>query len=153
MSLTLHLGVVDQLYATPPSSGKRRKKGAGRTVSIGDVAGWLEDKYGVMARFYDAHQEEIATALANDVEGSLETVLMGGPAELNFGTATATIETMFKDAISNQEFDRMGIPGVPTKASLRGVSHRFKHPYARRASRPSFRDTGTFQASMRSWID
>jgi hypothetical protein len=38
-------------------------------------------------------------------------------------------------------------------AALHGVSHRFKHPYARRARRPSFIDTGLYQNSFAAWVD
>jgi len=165
MGLTLHLGVIDQLYATPPSSnahkatkGKkrraRRKRGKGRgIVSTGDVAGWLEERYGVMQHFFDAHSQDIADALASDVAGSLENLLAGGPGQLSLATATGAIEAMFKKAISEREFDRLGIPGVPTQAAMSGVNHRLKRPYVKRAPRPSFRDSGLYMASFRAWVE
>lgn len=151
MSQTLNLGVILQPYNNPPS--KRNRKRAAAVKSTGDVAEFLESRYGVMQAFYDAHQPEIADALANDVAGSLETLMMGGKTELTFATATSTIETMFKKAISNKEFDRMGIPGVPTQASLRGVNHRLAHPYAKRGPRPSFLDTSLYSSSFKAWFE
>jgi hypothetical protein len=36
---------------------------------------------------------------------------------------------------------------------MRGVNHRFMHPYARRPSRPSFIDTGLYVANFTAWVD
>jgi hypothetical protein len=64
------------------------------------------------------------------------------------------IEQRFRDFISLREVERVGIPGVPTKAALRGISHRLLHPYARsNQRRPSFRDTGLYMNSFRAWVD
>ena len=143
MSQTLHLGVIDIPYLEAPASepkqskakkGKGRKKKVGphpshakkyEHLTTGDVAEILEDHYQVMRHFYEAHQKDIADELANDVAGSLETLMMGGKTELTFGTATSAIEKMFKQALSNKEFDNI-IPGVPTLAAKLGVSHRFR---------------------------
>ena len=65
----------------------------------------------------------------------------------------ANIETRFRHFLSQKEMDSLGVPGVPTKAALAGVSHRFKHPYAKRAPRPSFIDTGLYEASFRAWVE
>ena len=155
MTLTLHLGVIDQPYRTAitAASRRRRKKVSAATKTTGDVAVYLEDKYHVMEHFFELHKDGIAKSLENSLAGSLETMMMGGPATLSFGTAESEIDASFKNMLSNKELDRLGYPGIPTMAALRGVNHRMLHPYARRPSRPSFIDTGLFQASFKSWID
>lgn len=84
----------------------------------------------------------------------MQTALSGGPGgrQRAYAQAAGDIEDRFKQAISMREFDGR-IPGVPTQASLRGVNHRMKRPYVKRGPRPSFRDTGTFSSSIRSWVD
>jgi hypothetical protein len=66
--------------------------------------------------------------------------------------AMSSIARRFKDMLSQRAYDGK-IMGVPTKAAQAGVSHRFKKPYAKRASRPSFIDTGQYQASFVSWME
>lgn len=79
---------------------------------------------------------------------------MGAPVSLDpFGSATSKIEDRFKQMLSTRELDSLGFPGIPTAAAQRGVNHRFKHPYKKRAARPSFIDTGTFQASAKAWVE
>ena len=139
--MILHLGVAVLPYASP-----------GRQTT-GDVAGWLESKYGVMGKFYERHEQDVANDLAESVKNAAEAMMMGAPATLDpFGAATSQIETRFKQFLSNKEMDALGVPGVPTAASLKGVSHRFKRPYVRRGPRPSFVDTGTYQSSFKAWL-
>lgn len=149
----LHLGVIDIPYANAP----RPKGTKAGSQSTGDVAGWLENKYGIMQRFGEVKAGVISDALAHDVAGSLETMMMGGPSRLHFGTATGKIEDSFRQFLSSQEVEKIGIAGVPTAAALSGISHRFKNPRRkggkRRARRPSFLDTGLYSRSFRSWID
>jgi len=137
----LHLGVLVQSYGNGPSA-----------VDTADVAGWLEDKYHVMEIFYEHHDKQIADAMANSMQGALETVMMGGPAGDPFASAADEIHKEFQDFILTKEMDRLGYPGVPTQASLQGVSHRHK---SRRGSpgRPSFYDTGLYVNSFRAWTD
>lgn len=142
---TLHLGVLVQPYRA-----SSRRVGAKNT---GDVAAFLEARYGVMATFYRTHQAEIAQAIGQSLAGALESVRMGRVVD-PWGSATQTIQQAFRDFINSREAERVGIPGTPTQAALRGVNHRLKHPYARRnARRPSFRDTGLYVASFRAWVD
>ena len=154
--MILHLGVLDVPYQLPPPTGKRRRKITAGTQTTGDVAGWLEDKYHLFENFYQLHQEDIAGDLEHSLAGTLENLLLGAPAadpSQAFASATSQIEDRFKRFLSEKEMEKLGYPGVPTQAALRGVSHRFAHPYAKRAPRPSFIDTGLLQASMKSWID
>ena len=141
MTLTIHLGVLDIPYA----------EGAKTT---GDVADILEEKYHVMEHFWEMHQGKIVDALTDSVKGALESMMMGGPRDSDPNAAGASeVERMFRDFLSNKEMDSLGYPGIPTAASLAGVSHRFKRPYKRRPPRPSFIDTGQYEASMKVWVD
>lgn len=153
--MILHLGVIDLPYARAPSA-RQRRRGSGGTQTTGDVAGWLEDRYHVMEVFFETHRDEIGGYLAEAYAGALETALMGGaaPGRMDPSSAAMTrIEDRFREFLSLREIEKMGIPGVPTGAALRGVNHRMKHPYARRAARPSFVDTGLYQSSFRAWMD
>jgi hypothetical protein len=136
----LHFGVTDLPYAAP------------RGKTTGDVADILEAKYHVVEVFYEENKEAVAGLLEESLQGAIESLVMGAPvtfAPLSGGLSR--IEERFKKFLSDKEMDRLGYPGVPTAASLRGVSHRFKRPYAKRAPRPSFIDTGLYQSSFRTW--
>jgi hypothetical protein len=117
------------------------------TQSTGDVAEILEGKYHIMETFYHRYKPEIVKLAESALEGQLENLITGGPTTgLHYGEATSSVENAFRNFLDRREMD--GNPGVPTLAALRGVSHRFKHPYAKRAERPSFVDTGLYQASF-----
>jgi hypothetical protein len=148
---TLHLGVVDLPYSYPPARGRRRRVKSG-TQTTGDVAGWLEDEYHVMEVFFNQHSTDVSSALETSVRGALENVMLGGPAGDPFAGAGGAIEHAFRQFIDLKEMDALGYPGVPTVASLQGVSHRFKD---RRGvpGRPSFVDTGLYETSFRAWVD
>ncbi len=165
---TLNLGVVDLPYVEQQQPGtKVRKAGRGgrprphkahaakfSNSTTGDVAEILEARYHVMEHFWELHKEEVAEDFADSLSGALETFLMGGPANLNvYGTATSKLEDRFKQMLSQRELDTIGYPGIPTAAAQAGVSHRFKRPYAKRAARPSFVDTGLYAASFKSWVE
>ena len=131
MTFTVHLGVAVMPYShTETVSGKRgRKKGTPPveyTQTTGDVAEKLEDKYGIMDFFWKNHQQEIVTALEGAIEGAFESVMMGAPTPSQpLAEGTSKVENLFQKMLSEKELDgRVG--GVPTAASLGGVSHRFK---------------------------
>ena len=143
--LGLHLGVLVQPY-----------RASGRTVkglTTADVAGFLEDKYGLMGVFYRVHNRTVVDAIENSLEGAMESLLMGQAID-PWGRGMQKIQTAFKDFISSREAERVRIPGTPTQAALMGVNHRLKRPYARaNPRRPSFKDTGLYMASFRAWVD
>lgn len=139
----LHLGVLD----VPYSDGKR---------STGDVAQILEDKYHVMELFAEDYgADAISKAFEEAARDALEDLLSGAPVDSLSLTQSATddIETAFKTFIDRRGLDYI-VPGVPTKASLKGVNHRFKRATAKtNPVRPSFRDTGLYEASMKAWTE
>lgn len=162
--MKLVLGVVDIPYLERVEPSKQvnarlRKHRKAKKVkflvsSTGEVAEILEAKYGVMQAFFNKHQNDIARSLEQSIANQLENVLVGGPIPSNpMVDATGQIETMFRHFISNREIEGMGIVGVPTEAALKGVNHRFKHPYAKsNQRRPSFRDTGLYEAAFAAEI-
>lgn len=164
--LVLHLGVVDLPYANAPQQqkvgkakkGKKNKPAKPKTVSgtqtTGDVAEWLENKYGIMDTFAFMRLPDIAKELESSIAGELETLMMGGSVSDNpFKTAESAIESMFKNFLAKGDVEHAGIEGVPTQAALRGVNHRLKHPYAKgNPRRASFIDTGAYAASFKAWI-
>ena len=141
---TLHLGVLEQPY---------EKYSKGQTTY--DVASILEDKYHLMQTWWDLHGAEVAQHMEAGVKSSVDALMENRPRYENpFGTAMSYAEESFKRFLSSMEAERVGIIGTPTKAALKGVSHRKAHPY-RKANprRPSFIDTGLFEASFKAWID
>lgn len=151
MTQTLHLGVVEIPYGYD-AGGKRRTKNVKIAATTGDVATILEAKYHIMQTFFDRNSSEIAGYLENGVSGAMESVLMGAPIPADvFGSANEKIATRFQKFIDDKEMDGI-VAGVPTKASLKGVSHRFK---GKRSvpGRPSFQDTGLYETNFKAWID
>lgn len=157
----LHLGIVDVPYVdkeAPAAQRKRIKAGkppAANELTTGDVAEILEDKYHVMEVFYELHKDDIAKNLENSVAGALETIMLGGPSDIDpFGGGTSEIDERFNDFLTNREMEKLGYEGVPTQAALDGVNHRLKHPYAKKNKRrPSFIDTGLYQRSFKSEVE
>jgi len=144
----LHLGVIDQPYNEPPGKGHNRT-GAKTT---GDVAKILEGKYHIMEIFFEEHKEDIAKSLEISLQGALENLLNNSPISGKpFERASAQIENRFKKFISEGEIERLGYPGIPTRAALRGVNHRLDKKRGPR--RPSFIDTSLYENSFKAWVD
>lgn len=140
---TLHLGVLVHPY---------EKYSKGQTT--GDVAEILEDKYGIMQTWWNLHGQEVADKMADGVQAATDALMENRPRLENpFNAAMDYAENSFKTFLSSMEAERSGIPGTPTKAALKGVSHRKAHPY-RKANprRPSFIDSGLYEASFKAWL-
>jgi hypothetical protein len=135
----LHLGVIDLPHPTSPHQ------------TVGDVAEILEAKYHIMATFFAKNATQIIPMIEVAMRDAFEEALNGGSGVFNMSAAESGIETLFRAFISSQGLD--GTPGVPTRAALKGVSHRRQHPYVRRGPRPSFIDTGTFVAAFKVWTE
>jgi hypothetical protein len=77
---------------------------------------------------------------------------MGAPPSIDaFGAAQGKIDALFRKFLTSKEMDGLGIPGVPTLASLEGISRRFKRGHG--PARPSFIDTGLYESDFKSWVD
>lgn len=132
----LHLGVIEIPYDD-------------EDVTTGDVAAFLEERYSVMQLFFEKQEKEIIGLMENSLAGSLENIMAGAPVASNpFAEAMSDIHNLFIVFITTQQLD--GNPGIPTLASLEGISRRFKNK--RGPVRPSFKDTGLYIASMRAWV-
>jgi len=159
----LHLGVIDIPYITFESLRDRRQRlkknastpGVAPSTGLqttGDVAGYLENDYGIMRTFYTRNRAQIVKELENSFAGAVESIAMGAPPTLSLtSAATSKIEDMFHRFLERGEMEGLGIPGVPTEAAKRGVNHRLK--IKRGARRPSFIDTGLYDASFKAWVD
>jgi hypothetical protein len=158
---TLVLGVHDIAYAgqfhTSSGAVKRGKSKAqaayGKGKTTGDIAQILEAKYHIMRTFVEMNKNDIISAIEKSMVGSVINIVNGQPGPIApDAQAMSDIENAFKNALSMRAFDGL-IKGVPTAASLGGVSHRFKKPYASRPARPSFVNTGLYQSSFTAWTE
>jgi hypothetical protein len=134
---------------------KEKSLSARRAISTGDVAGFLEDRYRIMEVFYHAHEKPILGMLEDAMRGRLEDILMGAPVNTTDPTleGISAIEARFKKFIAEREIETFGIPGVPTQAALKGVSHRHKKKTTGKLRRPSFIDTGLYLQSFKAWVE
>jgi hypothetical protein len=166
MTQILHLGVEDIPYVTtesPANSAKRiraarqgrqpiRPAQAPGLVTTGDVAEELEARYHVIEIFFTLHEQQIADLFAQSLSDSIDDLLAGAPlAKDPYGGAKSEMIKLFRRFIESGEMEKLGYPGVPTRAALEGVNHRLKT--TKGARRPSFRDTGLYEASFAAWID
>lgn len=144
--MQLHLGVLDIPYHNEPGRNAPSQ-------TTGDVAEILEHKYAIMEDFVRVHEDDIAKAMEQSLGDAFELLLKNAPPE-PLTAGMSIIETAFRQFLLTQEVERIGIPGTPTKAALKGVNHRKRHPYAKsNPRRPSFIDTGTYETSFRAWVD
>lgn len=162
--ITLHLGVIDMPYAYTREAERKTKKRKGTpkkkiaaNQTTGDVAEILEAKYHLMETFFDANEEKIVEQLTNSLAGAIQSLANGVTSSHGaidpFAAGAQQITEMFKQFILSGEAERVAIPGTPTKAALKGVSHRKAHPYAKHERRVSFYDTGLFVDNFYTWAD
>lgn len=126
------------------------------TAEVGQM---LEDKYHIMEHFWQSKGDQVVTKMEPALQVAFEDILSGGqpqPLDTVFLQVTGEVFTMFQNFIDAKEMDTLGFGSggtsypIPTLASLKGVNHRLKHPYAKdNPVRPSFKDTGVFMASFR----
>lgn len=164
MPTILTLGIVEQPYSVAPTpkkvakaSKRPRKAKATKTESgtqtTGDVATWLENKYGVYQAFVDDQKDAINEALRDSVEASVETYLTSGQQPQDpFAAANSTIDALFKAWLASGAIEKLGIAGVPTQASIERRSLRFKNKQSK-GPRPSFINTGLYEANFHSWTE
>lgn len=146
--MILHFGVAEIPYAHQGSKGGKVSSGEQTTGFVAEI---LEGKYHVMEQFFQNNQEKIAGALENGAAGALETLIAGGPVQSNpFAEATSSIEHSFKDWLARGEIERLGYPGLPTQAAIKGRSLRRKSKKGPR--RVSLIDTGLYASSIKVWI-
>lgn len=139
--MILNLGVIDVPYAEKTSK------------TTGDVAEILEAKYGLMDGFMFLHGPEVADLITDSVAGSIESLEAGAPVTLDpFAGAMFKIEALFRKCLDDEETQYINSPlPVPTQAALDGKSARLKRRHGPR--RPSFIDSGAFQATFKAWME
>jgi hypothetical protein len=155
--VTFHFGVIDLPYSHTENVGKVKKKGKTQgkryAATTGDVAEKLEDKYGIFQQFWNLHQNDVVEAASEAIAGAFEDILVGAPRGGDvFAAAASKVEGLFQTFLDQGEMEQLGIPGVPTKAALAGVSHRFGSKTSG-GRRPSFIDTGLYQSSAKFWAE
>ncbi len=148
--MRIELGVIDNPYE---SSDK----------TTGDVAQILEAKYHIIGIFVEVHKADIQRILERSFVTAFEEMAIGLPPRPVHASALQEIQVLMKRWLSTQEVERQGIIGVPTLAALMGVNHRFRSGLNRVSMkqfrkgarqgvrRPSFIDTGLYQASLKAW--
>jgi hypothetical protein len=127
----------------------------------------LEEKYTLFSSFVDIHHGDIEHELCEAVAGAFETFqATGHVAKQPFDSAGQQITKQLKEFIYKEELAGK-VAGVPTQAALEGLSTRTmsgKTPRKVRKGqkfkrvktgvrRPSFIDTGIFEASTKVWIE
>lgn len=140
---TIHLGVIDLPYT--------QGDGADGAKTTGDVAEILEAKYGLMDGFMWLHGDDVSAIMADSMAGSIESIMAGAPPSGDpYGMSK--IEALFRKFLDDEEAQYISseLP-IPTQAALDGKSARFKR--RRGPPRPSFIDSGTFQAAFKAWIE
>ena len=80
--VTLHIGVIETKYADSK-----------KAVGTGDVATWLERRYGVLGGFVAAHTQDIANDLAQSVKSQIKNIMLGAPTTDPFAQASQDITT------------------------------------------------------------
>lgn len=133
-------------------SASQQAYGAGKTTK--QVANELENKYGIVEKFYAMEEERIADLVEDTYGEAIEKALMMRPvSKVRIpSAATEKIEARFRSNLNAHRYDGV-IHGVPTLAAQRGVNHLLQQPYAKRGSRPSFVDTGMYSRSFRAWVE
>lgn len=139
-----------------PKVLSRAQEGYGAGKTSGQVAQELEEKYKIVETFYELEEDFIVELIEEQAAMDIEQVMTMAEPSADSGVSfeeTDKIEKRFKQNLTSKRYDGL-IPGVPTLASLRGVSHLRQHPYAKgNPIRPSFFDTGLYASSFRAWVE
>lgn len=168
--LKLHLGFEDHAYdvryeelsplarstkSNRPKVMSRAQQAYGQGKTTREVAAELETKYKIVETFWELEEDNFIEVLEDAFAEDLEEVMqmsttVKGPV---LTKETEKIEAKFRRNLSNRRYDGI-IPGFPTTAAQKGVSHLRKHPYAKsNPSRPSAIDTGMYMRSFRAWVE
>lgn len=144
---TLELGVLDVAYT------QREPNQAPKRTTTGDVAQILESNYHVIGTFYALREKRIGDFLAESLANAFMDRINGRNIGKPMFDAQQRIEAEFRAFLDANEMNKLSIAlsgQAISAAAERGVSHRRKSPYAKRAARPAFVDTGLYRASFRA---
>jgi hypothetical protein len=156
--MKLNLGVIDVLEPE-----------GGTSYSVGVD---LEKRYGLFSMFANAHEKDIADAIAKDAVDGLEAIMRGESVDIKtvFAESGEEITDQLHNFITSQEVERVatqyGEYGIPTQAALEGLSLRtstgkaigkarkgMKTKVVKGARRPSFIYSGIFEHSLKAWVE
>lgn len=144
MTITLHLGNVDVPYNQDAGDDH---------ATTGDVATYLENKYHIKEIFSEIHLQDIADDLTSGLAGALESLIMGSPpVDDPYLEGCSAIDERFRVFLYTGEMESLGYPGVPTQASKDRRNLRKKSKKSE-TERPSFIDTGQYEATSVSWVE
>ena len=145
--MKLKLGVID----VPEPNGNT-------SYGVGNI---LEEKYTLFSSYVEMHQKDIENELCEAIVGAFETYQTTGYFPKNpFISAGEELTLGLKKFIYQEELAGK-VAGVPTQAALEGVTTRKvgrgkKSKFKRTKTgvrRPSFIDSGIFEASTKVWIE
>jgi hypothetical protein len=123
----------------------------GQGKTSGEVAAEIEKKYSLVEVFYGLEEDFVIQNFEESYANSLDLGMWGQSWDVAWDPSP--LEGKFRRSLSQRRFDGI-IKGVPTKASLAGVSHLRRDPFKKGASqRPSFINTGLYQRSFRAWTE
>ena len=145
--MKLKLGVVE----VPEPNGNT-------SYGVGKI---LEEKYTLFSSYVEMHHKDIENELCEALVGAFETYQATGHiAKQPFDAAGQELSLGLKKFIYNEELAGK-VAGVPTQAALEGITTRKvgrgkKSKFKRTRTgirRPSFIDSGIFEASTKVWIE
>jgi hypothetical protein len=122
---SLHFGFEDFAYP----DGKT-------TIQISEV---LEAKYHIVEHFFSHYDQEIADIVTEAIHSEEHDL--------------SEVVELFHQFLESREIERLGIPGVPTKAAKKGIKIKAGHRRAGITSRPSFVELGLYKDSFRVWLE
>jgi len=134
---------------TRKMSAPQQAYGANKTV--GQVAEELEKRFSIVETFFNLEENFIVDSFEGAYRNALDLGMSGASWDVAWDPSL-TLPPKFRRSLSTQRFDGL-IRGVPTKASLAGVSHLRAKPYAPRPPRPSFVDTSLYMRSFKAWTE
>jgi hypothetical protein len=152
MADKLVLGVIDMPYGHAYGEDT-----IDPNITTHQVAVKLEKRYRIMHSFYEAHKVEISQDIADAYGAMISNLFNGRPLRKDqaMGQATSRIPALFHKFLDTKQLDGT-MPGIPTKRSLEGISHRKKkrvhHKKGQVIVRPSFEDSLLYRNSFKAWM-
>lgn len=135
---TLHLGVRDVAYTDTDHPD---------ATTTYQVAKILEENYGVMQVFWEAHKREIVQEVARNYLTAVDDLVSGTPTGREWPLPKT--ESAFRDYLDSDEWRKE--TGVMIMAAVMGKSSRKKgKKYA--SARPAFVDSGLYKRSFQAWM-
>jgi len=127
----------------------------GRTVTTDEVSEFLEKTYGILDAFVEAHSNDFAKLIEEDIaEMFVKMAEKGMAPTLSKASkhSMIVIKAMFDTFIRSREVERL-VPGAPTKRAQDGYMSRTKRRKGTtKPGRPSFLDTELYVKAFRAEI-